>query len=307
MKEREKMTKKFLSSMLAVAMLSTVGSICAISASAEDYDITGGEITFRINNGWKYEDAKYYIHIWDGREGGLGLYEWQSEKERMTISEDGKTATYNVPEGNWNLLILSDAKGTQTYDTVFNQKCIGDTFTTVVDETLAPVDNPKGSIIVWDNNPDCGRHRQIVGLNVEGDAYIPGETDKTIFDDFCEYYGPQEDGKFVWDEICKEDFDMTWEDAKAYVASQLDLTEIPTEESTEEATEASTEKVTEKATQAPTEKPTQTTTTATIQSTTNNSNGTVATADNNVLKVLSSVLLLSVAVTALSQRRKLYK
>lgn len=219
------MRKRLLSSVLAIAMISAVGSVGAISASAEEYDITGGEITFRINNGWKYEGAKYYIHIWDGREGGKGLYEWQSKSELMTISEDGETATYNVPEGNWNLLILSDAKGGQTYDTVFNQKCIGDTFTTKLDTSLAPVDTPrKGPYIVWDNNPDCGQHRQISGLNVKGHAYIPGETDQTIFDDFCKFYGPQPDGSHIWNESYKEDFNMTWEEAKAYVASQLDLT-----------------------------------------------------------------------------------
>lgn len=219
------MTRKLLSSVLAITMLSAVGSVGAISASAEEYDITGGEITFKIADGWKYDDAKYYVHIWDGREGGKGLYEWQSKSELMTIADDGETATYNVPEGNWNLMILSDSRGVQTYDAVFNQKCIGDTFTAVVDETFAPVDSPrKGYIIEWDNNPDCGRHRQISGLNVKGHAYIPGETDQTIFDDFCKFYGPQPDGSHVWNESYKEDFNITWEEAKAYVASQLDLT-----------------------------------------------------------------------------------
>lgn len=223
------MTKKLLSSLLAVTLLSTVGNVCAIGASAEDYAITGGEITFRITDDWKYENAKYYIHIWDGREGGSGLYEWQTQNERMTISEDGETATYNVPAGDWNLLILSNSRGAQTYDAVFNQNCIGDTFTTIPDERLSPSDDPiKIFDLVWDNNPDCGRHRRFKasGIGVEGHAYMPGETDLTIFEDYCEYFGPQEDGTFLWDELYKEDYDITWEEAKARMATELGLSNI---------------------------------------------------------------------------------
>lgn len=223
------MTKKLLSSLLAVTMLSAVGSVCTIGASAEDYEITGGEITFRINDEWKYENAKYYIHIWDGREDGLGLYEWQSQNERMTISEDGETATYNVPAGDWNLLILSNSLAVQTSETVFNQNCIGDTFTVVADQTVSPSDDPRKPYdIVWDNNPDCGRHRRFKasGIGVEGHAYIPGETDLTIFEDYCEYFGQQEDGTFLWDEFYKEDYDITWDEAKALMAEELNLSNI---------------------------------------------------------------------------------
>ncbi len=223
------MTKKLLSSMLSVAMLSAIGSVGATSASAEEYDITGGEITFRITDDWKYDNARYYIHIWDGREGGLGLYEWQTQNELMTIAEDGETATYNVPAGDWNLMILSNSLAVQTSDTVFNQNCIGDTFTVVADQTVAPSDDSRKPYdIVWDNNPDCGRHRRFnsSGIGVVGHAYIPGETDQTIFEDYCEYFGPQEDGTFLWDEMYNDVHGFGWLDAKREMAKELGLNNI---------------------------------------------------------------------------------
>ena len=294
--------------MLAIVLATSTVSVANVCAEAEK--MAGGEITYRITDRWKAE--KYYIHIWDGLPGGETLYEWQSQKSLMTVSEDGATATYNVPEGSWNLMILSNDKGKMTYDTVFNQNCIGDTFTTEVDTTFAPVDNPKEPIIVWDNNPDCGRRRRINlnSLQAEGHAYLPGESDNTLFKDFCDEYGPKEDGSCLWED---ENSYMSWEEAKATLASNLNLTEepteVPTEESTEAKTEVTTEESTEAKTEAPTEKPTSTSTTATTATTatsnattaptnasTNTAKGTVNTSQTAPLTALALTFVASLGV-----------
>lgn len=285
------MSKKILSGVLAIAMLATMGSLCAVGASAEENDIKGGEITYRISKSWKYEDAKYYIHIWDGRENGKSLYKWQTKNELMTISEDGETATYNIPAGDWNLLILSESRGMQTFDTVFNQNCIGDTFTTIIDDYYEPVDDPNEPIIVWDNNPDCGFRCNIDGRNIRGHAYIPGENSQTMFDDFCEYYGEWVDGSLRWDNEWAHTLDIGWEDAKAYVASELGLsvtsTEVPTEVPTEESTDTSSENPTDKSNSS--------------------SNDTVNTLGILALVTLSVVLISVLGVTVILRKRKVNK
>lgn len=308
------MSKKLKKCAIMLAIVLATSTVSVANASAEAEKMSGGEITYRITERWKAE--RYYIHIWDALPGGETLYEWQSQKALMTISEDGATATYNVPEGSWNMMILSNNKGNMTCNTVFNQNCIGDTFTTELDTSLAPVDDPLEPIVVWDNNPDCGRHREINAnrLIPEGHAYLPGESDNTIFKDFCDYYGPQEDGSCFWEEVYNY---CSWEEAKATLASNMNLTEEPTEMPTEEVTEApteeSTEKPTEVATEAPTEKPTEaktekptstatsatTATTATSNATTANTNtakGTVNTAQVSPLTALALTLVASLGV-----------
>ena len=292
------MSKKILSGVLAIAMLATMGSLCAVGASAEENDIKGGEITYRISKSWKYEDAKYYIHIWDGRENGKGLYKWQTKNELMTISEDGETATYYIPAGDWNLLILSESRGMQTFDTVFNQNCIGDTFTTISDGTHAPVDSHKDEYIIkWDNNPDCGTHKIITALgSVTGTTLLPGESNQSLYDDFCKKYdiNNKADGEtiFNWNDDGAIETGMTWDEIKAQLAEELGVTETPTEA----PTEAPTENPTLEPTNAPTEKPT--------EKSNNSSNGTVNTSDSSALATLSAVLISALGVTAISKKRK---
>ncbi|MEE1281644.1 MAG: PT domain-containing protein [Acutalibacteraceae bacterium] len=313
------MSKKLKKCAIMLAIVLAISTVSVANVSAEAEKMSGGEITYRITERFRAE--RYYIHIWDGLPDGEYLYKWQSKKSLMTISEDGATATYNVPEGYWNMMVLSNNRGNMTYDTVFNQNCIGDTFTTEVDTSLAPVDDPLEPIVVWDNNPDCGRHRKINvnRLIPEGHAYLPGESDNTLFKDFCDKYGPKEDGSCLWEE---EHNYNNWEEAKATLASNLNLTEAPTEvptevpteqvteapteelteKPTEVATEAPTEKATEAKTEAPTEKPTSTATsatTATSKATTANTNtakGTVNTSQNSLLMALALTFVASLGV-----------
>lgn len=300
------MSKKLKKCAIMLAIVLATSTVSVANVCAESEKMAGGEITYRITERWKAE--KYYIHIWDGLPGGETLYEWQSQKSLMTVSEDGATATYNVPEGSWNLMILSNDKGKMTYDTVFNQNCIGDTFTTELDTTFAPVDNPQEPIIVWDNNPDCGRRRRIdlSGLKAEGHAYLPGESDNTLFKEFCDEYGPKEDGSCLWEE---ENSYMSWEDAKATLASNLNLTEEPTEAPTEAKTEAKTEAPTEKQTSTATTATTATSnaTTAQTNASTNTAKGTVNTSQTAPLTALALTFVASLGVVfGLNKKRNLY-
>ena len=282
------MKKKIISILASSAIIGTMACASAVSTSA-----FSGEITFEIPENWVERNETLYAHIWDGTPGGSGLYGWQTEHEKMTISADKKTATYEVPEGTWNLIIISGNSGVQTYDSVFNANCIGDTCYVTPYMYESPVDSARGSYaLTWVNNPDCGAHKIVTSLgNVTGESFIPGETNQTIFDDFVRKYNPQNGIDGIVDYDCYFDWNddgaivtgMSWEEVKNKVACELGVT--ITEEPTEEPTEAPTAAPTQAPTQAPTKAPSS-----------NNSNGTVNTAQGAMLATLAATLFASLGV-----------
>ena len=217
------MTKKILSVVTTAAVLGTMACASAVSASA-----FSGEFTFEIPDTWAKANHVFYAHIWDGLPGGKNLYKWQTKDEKMKIADDKKTATYNVPEGNWNLIIVSGDSGIQTYDTVFNGNCVGDTCYVMDDKFENPVDSNKQAFgLGWRNNSDCGPHKVVSSLgNVIGSAFLPGETNQTLYDNFIRSFNPEnetdaDNGIYNWDDDGAAATGMSWEEVTAKVAKEL--------------------------------------------------------------------------------------
>ena len=217
------MTKKILSVVTTAAVLGTMACASAVSASA-----FSGEFTFEIPDTWAKANNVFYAHIWDGLPGGKNLYKWQTKDEKMKIADDKKTATYNVPEGSWNLIIVSGSSGIQTYDTVFNENCIGDTCYVMDDKFENPVDSNKQAFgLGWRNNSDCGPHKVVSSLgNVIGTAFLPGETNQTLYENFLKSYNPEnetdaDNGIYNWDDDGAASTGMSWEEVTAKVAKEL--------------------------------------------------------------------------------------
>ena len=217
------MTKKILSVVTTAAVLGTMACASAVSASA-----FSGEFTFEIPDTWAKANKVFYAHIWDGLPGGENLYKWQTKDEKMKVADDKKTATYNVPEGNWNLIIISGDSGIQTYDTVFNGNCVGDTCYVMDDKFENPVDSNKQAFgLGWRNNSDCGPHKVVSSLgNVIGTAFLPGETNQTLYDNFIRSFNPEnetdaDNGIYNWDDDGAAATGMSWEEVTAKVAKEL--------------------------------------------------------------------------------------
>ena len=217
------MTKKILSVVTTAAVLGTMACASAVSASA-----FSGEFTFEIPDTWASANKVFYAHIWDGLPGGENLYKWQTKDEKMKVADDKKTATYNVPEGNWNLIIISGDSGIQTYDTVFNGNCVGDTCYVMDDKFENPVDSNKQAFgLGWRNNSDCGPHKVVSSLgNVIGTAFLPGETNQTLYDNFIRSFNPEnetdaDNGIYNWDDDGAAATGMSWEEVTAKVAKEL--------------------------------------------------------------------------------------
>ena len=179
------MTKKILSVVTTVAVLGTMACAGAVSSSAYS-----GEISFEVPETWGNANKTFYAHIWNGLPGGKGLYEWQTANEKMTWKKGDATATYQVPDGDWNLIIVSGNTGIQTYDTVMNANCIGDTCYVMSDQFENPVDSKKVAYgLGWRNNSDCGPHKVVSSLgNIIGNAFLPGENDQILYDNFVKKY-----------------------------------------------------------------------------------------------------------------------
>ncbi len=235
------MKKKVLSVITSVAVLGSLACASAVSSSA-----FSGEIKFEVTDNLARANKTFYAHIWNGLPGGQGLYQWQTKDEKMTWKSGDATATYNVPEGDWNLIIISSNTGFQTYDTVFNANCIGDTCY-VMDETFEnPVDSTKSAKgLGWRNNPDCGPHIVISSLgNVIGSAYLPGETNQNLYDGFVKKYDINNvsngDDLLNWNDPGngQQVTGKDWETIKKEVAEKLGVQTSSSEEPTEAATSA---------------------------------------------------------------------
>lgn len=327
------MKKRLISVMASIAILASMACTSAVSTSA-----LSGEITFEIPEEWQGAENTYYAHIWDGI-NGEGLYEWQTANEKMTVSADYKTATYNIPEGNWNLLMISSGNsGFITYDAVFTADCIGDTCYAVPDRLGGPVDSPPNIYhLFWRNNPEYTTCKRVNSDGyVVGTTLLPGQTNQSLYDDFVKKYNPQNavdgivDGVnyFNWNEDGKTVTNMTWEEVTAHLAQKLGVTgetptEAPTEDATNceptqppseaptaEATVAPTEAPTVAPTAAPTSKPTTAPTNATTANKTNTSTstntgkGAVNTAQGSAVTAISVALLATAGVVfAVSKKR----
>ena len=301
------MKKRILSVLTSVAVLGSMACASAVSTSA-----FSGTITFEINDNWAAANKTFYAHIWNGLPDGAALYGWQTKDEKMTIAEDGKTATYEVPEGDWNLIIISGDSGIQTYDTVFNASCIGDTCYVMDEQFENPVDSKKKAYgLGWKNNADCGPHKVVSSLgNVIGTAYLPGENDQNLYDNFVKKYNPQNgidgivDGEtyLCWDDDGKVETGMDWEEAKAHVAQQLGVTvESSSDASSSDA--SSSDASSSNASSSNTTTTTSSSRTTTTSSSSSQSTGTTTTGDSTPIVALVATLTASLGVAFFARKK----
>jgi hypothetical protein len=289
-------------------------------ASAVSTSAFTGEFTFKIPENWKAANKKYYAHIWDGTEGGKGLYGWQNKNEIMTISEDGNTATYSIPEdGNWNLIIISGDSGIQTYDTVFDAGCMGDTCEVTAEVYQNPVDSKKSANgLKWQNNPQCGPHKVVSSVgDVIGSAYLPGENDQNLYDNFVKKYNPQNgidgivDGETYmdWDADGKAVTGMSWDEVKKKVADTLGVSvESSSDASSSDASssDASSSDASSSNSSSSTTTTSSSSTTTTSSSSSSTSTGTTTTGDSTPIFALVATLTAALGV-AFCARKKAVK
>lgn len=197
---------------MVVLLVVTMVAFAAVSTSAYS-----GTITFEIpDDNWLKANKKAYAHYWNNETGDGPAWQTKDEQMNMEKAESDKIATFELPEGNWDLIIISGDSGWQTYDAVMNANCVGDTIYVTGEKVENPVDSKKQAIVAaWKNNTDLGPHKVIGSLGtVIGTAFLPGETNQTMYDKFVNDYGPG--GQYDWandgavetgksfDEICKE-------------------------------------------------------------------------------------------------------
>lgn len=178
------MSKKVMSVLLVAVMVVSMVCVAGISASA----FGGGKIYVELPEAWAKSAKAVYCHVW--KNGGDELYAWQTKSEKMT-EEGGNKWSYEIPAGDWNMVIFSTSTGVQTYDLTFGDECIGDT-AYVTDEMIEnPVDSNKSTNAArWRNNGSkYGPHFAITSIgNVVGEMLATGEDPQAVLDAFIANY-----------------------------------------------------------------------------------------------------------------------
>ncbi len=195
------------------------------STAEQSNDVMSGKITFEIPKKWRDFNTSYYIHIWNGITGE-NLYKWQTKSEKMTKNPYNTKATYNIPSGDWNLMIISGDSGVKTVDTVFNSNCIGDTCYipngNITSEWYTEEDLTMLELY-WRNNRNCGPHKQVTRLGeVTGRYNISGETNQDIYNSFVKKHNPQT-GEDPWNSYGLTLTGMTWDEVTVKVAKNLGI------------------------------------------------------------------------------------
>lgn len=211
--------KKILSIAAAAAIVGTMFSFATISSSA-----FSGEIKWEApSSQWQKANKIAYAHIWNSI-SGEGVSGWQTAEEKMTDNGDG-TYSYNVPEGDWNLIIISGSSGYQTYDTTFSTDCIGDTMHETGENIENPVDSTKQAIgASWKNHSSYGPHKCISSLGkVIGTSLATGETNQTLYDNFCRDYAAGT--SHPWDDDGAITTGKSFDQIKAEIRTALGLSD----------------------------------------------------------------------------------
>ena len=312
------MKKKFLSIFAAVSLLGTMACTGAVSSSA----FTGGEIYFEVPEYWQNNNKYLYVHCWDDLKGE-SPYEWHSKHQKMTWTAGEETAAYSIPDGDWNVLIVSGDSGVETANLVFNAECIGDTCYIPDDAELltAPSDSSKTVYpIAWRNHTECGMQKWITPLgNIVGTTLLTGQTNQDLYDRFVVLYEGEEKVE-DWNTAKAEIVGKDWETMKKELMEKLGLTvptETPTEITTENPTEVPTEITTEIFTESSTETSTEITTeissenqktaesSAESNNTANTTSGKVVnTADTDTIFGVLAGIFLSALITMFIFRKK---
>lgn len=177
-----------------------VGGFSVSAASGDENVSEGTKIYFDVaSTNWKnYKEI--YCHIW--RADGTGTWtSWQTRKELCKKASDGLyyydiAKTGNADEilaagsNNYYCVIFSADTGVQTYNTIMNGDCLGDTCYMTGNVFENPEDSNKTCAeAAWKNHPECGAQKVITSTGkVIGNALAAGTTDVTLAADFVIKY-----------------------------------------------------------------------------------------------------------------------
>lgn len=178
----------------------TMGGLAVSAASTDENVGEGTKIYFDIDStGWE-NYTTIYCHIW--RADGTGEWpRWQTKKERCT-KEDNGLYSYDVAktgnadeivqsgDHNYYCLMFSADTGMETYRTIMNGNCLGDTCYVTGNLLENPADNLKTCTeAAWKNHPECGPEKAITSTGkVIGSALPDGVTDADLLADYLLMY-----------------------------------------------------------------------------------------------------------------------
>lgn len=198
---------KLLKGITAAALALTVpmsmlamGGLAVSAASTDENVGDGTKIYFDIDStGWE-NYTTIYCHIW--RTDGTGEWpNWQTRKEVCTKEDNGlysydvaKTGNADeiVQSGDHNsyCVVFSADTGMQTYNTIMNGNCLGDTCYVTGNLLENPADSlKKCTEAAWKNHPECGPVKAITSTSrVIGSALPDGVTDADLLADYLLMY-----------------------------------------------------------------------------------------------------------------------
>ncbi|MEE0930280.1 MAG: hypothetical protein UIM53_04720 [Acutalibacteraceae bacterium] len=251
-------------------------------------------IYFEKPENWDISEP-IYAYFWNA-ENAEELYPWMSSESKMTSCGDDKTWYYDVPEGDWNMVIFYNQKY-QTIDTTMGIDCFGD----IAYFNGIYINPPSGSTddgyvgilcVSWrDNSDKYGTH---MGKDSRGEIYgdylLEGETNLRT-GEIVQY-----DGKYPYVEDSTEPTEAT----------EISTVNQPTEALTgTPAATTATQKSTTQSTQSATSAKTINNNTTNSNSQTSSSTTTdkVATGDSTSVTLLLMALLISGGVV-ISARKK---
>lgn len=212
-----KLLKGITASALALTVpmsMLAMGGLAVSAASTDENVGEGTKIYFDIDStGWE-NYTTIYCHIW--RADGTGEWtNWQTRKEICT-KEDNGLYSYDVAktgnadeivqsgDHNYYCVIFSADTGMQTYNTIMNGNCLGDTCYVTGNLLENPADSWKTCTeAAWKNHPECGHVKAITSTSrVIGSALPDGVTDADLLAEYlCVYFyeevDPQETGNLA--------------------------------------------------------------------------------------------------------------
>ncbi|MBQ8572896.1 MAG: hypothetical protein IJ451_05480, partial [Ruminococcus sp.] len=187
-----KAMKKVLAVVLCLLMVLSMG-VFATSAADTDNQV----IYFEVPTGegmLNWDGAKIYCHIW--AYGGDSFAQWQSKKEACVKTDVEGLWMYDITgkgfameEGVTYAVIFSEGNN-QTYDTLFDTTCLGDTLYCKGEESIIenPSDSSKQALAAYWKNADptvYGPLRQLTSLgNVVGECFAPGADAESLYVEF---------------------------------------------------------------------------------------------------------------------------
>lgn len=187
-----KAMKKVLAVVLCLLMVLSMGVFATSAADTENQ-----VIYFEVPTGegmLNWDGAKIYCHIW--AYGGDSFAQWQSKKESCVKTDTEGVWMYDITakgfemeEGVTYAVIFSEGSN-QTYDTLFDTTCLGDTLYCKGQDSIieAPTDSSKQALAAYWKNADPAKYgpvRQLTSLgNVVGECFAPGADAESLYTDF---------------------------------------------------------------------------------------------------------------------------